>query len=135
MHLRLLNNGINMDLYWFSIYLWRLNDLALQVLQKLNNGWVVMRGGMLFPISFQIVFILCISCHIMCMLCISFHIMFMFWTKQSVTEFQQRNWWSFNKGSDGISVESGELSGGLEKDMLEFRQGIWKSSDKDMVEF
>ena len=68
---------------FISIYLWRLNDLALQVLLKLNNGWAVTRGGMLFPISFHIMFMLCILCHIMFMLCISFQIMFMLlWISQ-----------------------------------------------------
>ena len=39
--------------------------MALQVLHKLKNSWAMMRGGMLFPISFQIMFMLRISCHIM----------------------------------------------------------------------
>ena len=54
--------------------------------------------------------------------------MIMFCPKQSDQQI-------FSKGNDMISTESGELSGVSRNDMLEFRQGIWQSFGKDMVEF
>ena len=54
---------------------------------------------------------------------------------ERLAEFQQRKRRSFSKGNDEILAESGELSGVSRNDMLEFRQGIWQSFGKDMVEF